>query len=48
MNQLPGTLTEDGANELTVYDNVKPDILQPAAAVIQLGSNGEGGPQARP
>ena len=29
-------------SELTVYDSVKPDITQPAAAVVQLGSNGEG------
>ena len=42
MNLLPGAPTVDAGYELTVYDSVKPVITQPAAAVIQLGSNGEG------
>ena len=42
MNLLPGAPTVDAGYELTVYDSVKPDNTQPAAAVIQFGSNGEG------
>ena len=42
MNTLPGTPTVDAGYELTVFDSVNPVITQPAAAVVQLGSNGEG------
>ena len=42
MNTLPGPPTVDAGYELTAFDSVNPVITQPAAAVIQLGSNGEG------
>ena len=36
--------TADAADELALYDSLNLDIAQPAAAVIELGSNGEGEP----